>query len=180
MKPWKRIEPTKVTKVGWRSIVTKTFKLPDGQKTTFDIFGDDGVHHTSIVALTPDHKVIIAEQFRQGPEKVMMDLPGGTVDSGEDPDDGVAHELLEETCYVAKRIEKLGSYNKDAYMNATWHYYLAWDCELKAKEQDVLWDELINTRLISIKELIETARKGQMTESHGVFLAQDKLSKLMS
>ena len=36
MKAWKRIEPTKVTKVGFRQIVTKTFEMPDGRIETIN------------------------------------------------------------------------------------------------------------------------------------------------
>jgi ADP-ribose pyrophosphatase len=178
MKPWKRIDPTKVIKGQWRKITFKSFELPDGSTTAFEVYDTDGREHANIIALTPDHKVVIAEQYRPGPEKIMFELPGGTVDDGEEPEAAVVRELLEETCYKPGKVKKLGAYYKDAYMNATWHSFIAYDCELTTVSQATDEDEYVQVRLISIDELIQNAKTGLMTDAQSVLMTLEQLQAL--
>jgi len=174
---WKRIEPTKVTKVGYRTIVSKTFALPDGTSATFDIVDPDGSRVAAIIALTPDNRVIIARQFRTGPEKIMDELPGGFVEPGEEPELAARREFAEETGYKIGDLEFLGIARMDAYTNTTRHYYLATGCTPDA-EQRLEAHEFIELRLISIDELLENARTGLMTDAVAVVMAYDKLERL--
>lgn len=177
MKSWERIEPTGVKKVGWRKITSKTFVMPDGRKAVFDTLHPDGQEFASIIALTPDNKVVIARQFRPGPEKIMEDLPGGFVDAGEDAETAVKRELLEETGFVAGSIKYLGIYHKDVYMNAKWHAYMAYDCVLTQK-QSLEEDENIEVDLIDVAELIENAKQDRMQDHAAVLLAYDELRQI--
>lgn len=177
MEPWKRIEPTQVTKVGWRSITTKTFQMPDGEITTFDTLHEDGQEFAAIIAITKDKKVVVARQFRPGPELVMDELPGGFVDPGETPEDSAKRELLEETGYSAGEVKYLGIIHKDTYMNAIWHVLLATDCE-RIAEPEHGYTEHIEIDLISIDQLIINAKSDKMSDHAAILLAYDDLMKL--
>lgn len=177
MKEWKRIEPTIVTKVGWRTITSKTFIMPDAKKVVFDTFHPDGQEFATVLALTADKKVIVAREYCSGPEMMMDDLPGGFVDEGEEPEAAARRELLEETGFVPTEMHYLGSYHKDSYMNATWHAFLALNC---AKQTDqVLEDEEdIEVRLLDIAEFISNAKQDTITDHAVVLMAYDELMKL--
>lgn len=177
MNNWQRIEPTTVTKVGWRTIVTKTFMMPDGKTVTFDTFGSEGQEFVAIIALTPDNKVIITHQYRPGPEKLFCELPGGFVDSGENLNRAALRELKEETGYSSDTLEYLGSYHKDTYMNAEWHVFFAENCILKG-EQNLDDEEHIEVKLISVDELLKNATSDKMTDAVAVLMAYNKLQEL--
>lgn len=176
MQPWKRIEPTQVTKVGWRTVVTKSFIMPNGEKTSFDTFGNEGQEFVAVIGLTPDKKAVVARQFRPGPEKVMDELPGGFVDAGEDLEAAARREFLEETGFEIGTIEYLGGYNKDTYMNALWHVFVGYDC-MKRAEQELEAEEHIEIDLIPINKLIENAKTNTMTDAVAVLMAYDRLIK---
>jgi ADP-ribose pyrophosphatase len=176
MKPWKRIEPTTITKVGRRTVVTKTFLKPNGRKATAYTLYDEGQHFAAVVALTPENKVIIARQFRFGPEKIMDDLPGGALESDE-PAEAAARELEEETGYRPGKLEYLGHDYRDAYGNETLHYFLATDC-IKVSEQNLEEDEHVEVALISIDQLIHNATHAKMVDAPAVLLAYEKLQQL--
>lgn len=174
---WRRIEPTTVDKIGYRTIVGKTFEMPDGATAVFHTMHPEGTHLVNAVALTPDNQVILVRQFRAGPEKIMHELPGGFVDEGEEPVEAVIRELMEETGYVPGEIEELGTTQKDAYLNGTWHGFFMTNCELKGI-QELDEGEHIEVELVSIDQLLEHARNGDMTDTHTVLLAYERLLKL--
>jgi 8-oxo-dGTP pyrophosphatase MutT (NUDIX family) len=66
----------------------------------------DAVH---VVALTPEHEVILVRQFRAGSGADSLEIPGGLVDPGEDPCVAGARELLEETGYAGDPPEFLST-----------------------------------------------------------------------
>jgi ADP-ribose pyrophosphatase len=184
VKQFQRIEPTEVIKAGGqfkRTLVVKRFKSDDGIEHEFTTFGVEGSRSGAVIALTKDRRVVIMYQFRAGPERWMYDIPGGGINEGEDPQVGVMRELREETGYTSSNIEYLGESSRDAYVNSTWHYYLATDCELHPEGQQLDTEEIeqgAEIRLIRIEELIENARNDKMTDPAAVLMAYEKLMKL--
>jgi ADP-ribose pyrophosphatase len=177
MQPWRHIKPAETIKVGWRTLVRKTFERPDGLEAEYVTIGAISARHGAIIALTPDNKVIVAEQFRPGPELVYQELPGGNIEEGENPQEAVMRELREETGYTSDEVEFIGITRKDAYMNATWYFYLAKNCH-QVHPQELDDGEFVEVRLITIEELIESAKTSMMSDPVAVFLAHDTLKQI--
>lgn len=138
----------------------------------------DGWAAACAIALTPDNKVIIARQFRPGPEKIFDELPGGIVDQGETPETCVVREFAEETGYQPGKVAYLGASYYDAYVNGDRHYFLLTGCTLTGKGR--MPDPLapIEVRLLSIPELIDNAKHGRMSDPGAVLMAYDKLREI--
>jgi ADP-ribose pyrophosphatase len=68
------------------------------------------VVHRGAVALVPmvdDDHVCLVENRRHAVEKVLLEVPAGTIDPGETPDQTAVRELSEETGYRAGRMVRL-------------------------------------------------------------------------
>ncbi len=179
MEPWKRNGSPEVTKIGWRYITRKLFTDPAGKAQEYYTMSKPGTISIATIALTSTHTVVIAEQFRPGPEKIFEELPGGGHDKGEEIEAAARRELHEETGYIADSMEYLGKMYKDAYSNGEWHYFLARDC-VRDGEQHTDDGEFIAVKEISISQLFDNARRGRMTDTEAVFLAYEKLKEIQN
>ncbi|MEI9966809.1 MAG: NUDIX hydrolase [Candidatus Moraniibacteriota bacterium] len=71
------------------------FELPNGEVADFYVKKEKD--NVCILALTRDKEVILARQFRPGPEEILFELPGGGIDAGRNARTAAIRELLEET-----------------------------------------------------------------------------------
>jgi ADP-ribose pyrophosphatase len=65
--------------------------------------------YVAILATTARNDLVVVRQFRPAVEAHTLELPSGTVDSGEAPEVAARRELLEETGYVADELEALSA-----------------------------------------------------------------------
>jgi ADP-ribose pyrophosphatase len=173
---WELIGSEAQGRAGRRALVAKTFRLPDGTRQTFTVTDHQaGARVAAVVALTVRGTVVLAEQFRPGPERVMAELPGGGVEPGEELADGAARELAEETGYVPGELSYLGEMRYDAYSGMVRHYFLAAGCERRGA-QHLDPGEFVTVREVTPGELLTLAMTGQMTDPGGVLLALPHLS----
>jgi ADP-ribose diphosphatase len=167
---WELRAKMRQAKVTRRTITAKVFRMPDGTEAVFEITGDANSQAVACIALTNRGTAVLAEQFRPGPERLMMELPGGGASSGEPLEDAASRELIEETGYVPDSIYYLGDMCYDAYANGTRSYFLAVGCE-RRKPQELDRNEYIVVHEVDVDVLVELAMKGQMTDPGGVLLA---------
>ena len=62
----------------------------------------------NVIALTPDLEIILVRQFRFGTGKDELEIPGGVIETGEDPVTAGCRELLEECGYSGHNARIIG------------------------------------------------------------------------
>lgn len=103
---WKSLEETTIIKDPWIDMRASTCLLPSGI-TISPFYVNHLPDFAVVVAVTPERRVLLVRQYRHGVEKVLLELPAGGIEPGEDPAKGAARELLEETGYKAEEMEFL-------------------------------------------------------------------------
>lgn len=176
LKKWQKVRENS-QKIGFRMIVSKVFVMGNGKDMQADIVSGENDTGVMMIALTPKNEVIVARQFRCGPELVMDELPGGLVDHGESLIEACKRELLEETGYYSEQFDHIGRAYRDGWSEMKAEYFIAKDCRKVADPNPDEFEE-IEVDLISIDQLIKNAKDANMIDIAGVFLAYDKLLEI--
>jgi 8-oxo-dGTP pyrophosphatase MutT (NUDIX family) len=83
------------------------FRSP-GTGLPHDFFVLDGNDWVNVVPLTKGNAVVLIHQFRAGTRTVTLEIPGGSVETGESALAAAKRELREETGYVSRRWTRIG------------------------------------------------------------------------
>jgi len=105
-------------------VEVKKVELFDGSISNREVVLHNG--GATIVALDDDMNVYLVRQFRSPYEKVLLELPAGKLEKGEDPRACAIRELKEETGMEASSVVSLGEmYATPGYCSEIIHLYLA-------------------------------------------------------
>jgi 8-oxo-dGTP pyrophosphatase MutT (NUDIX family) len=132
----------------------------------------------NVVALTPEHEVVLVRQFRFGRRDFFLEIPGGMIEHGEDPVVAGVRELREETGYVGTAARLLGSVHPNpAIQSNTMHVVLV-EGARRAGPPSFDVNEEIETSLVPAARIMECVREGKITHSlvlNALFLMRDWL-----
>ncbi len=170
---WKKRKET-LYKAGYRNIIKKEFELPNGQVAEYDCVYNGAV--VCILALTPDHNVILAKQFRAGPEQVLLELPGGGVEKDETPQQAAARELLEETGFAGD-LQFVGPSLHAAYDTLVRYNFVARNCVKVAEIKNDEY-EFTQAQLMELALFRRHLQSGQLTDIGTGYLGLDFLGLL--
>lgn len=134
---------------------------PSGHEVTREV-----VRHAGSVVLLPvtrDGKLVLVRQYRYAVDSFVLEVPAGTLDSGEEPEKAARRELAEETGYVAGRLDKLGEYHPSpGFLDELMHVYLAVD--LEKGEPSPEEDEELELVELPLEQVYARASAGELRD----------------
>ncbi|MBO5287638.1 MAG: NUDIX hydrolase [Clostridia bacterium] len=147
-------------------VVVKLFvdqiELPNGNKSVREIVRHPGA--VCVIPVTDDGEVIMVKQFRYAFGKVLLEVPAGKLEPGEDPLDAVKRELEEESGVVASHIEHIGEiYTTVAIIDEKIQVYLATGLTFKDAHPDE--DEFLEVEKIPLTTLVSMVMNGEIKDS---------------
>lgn len=173
MKSWKLLKHSVAYQNRFRRVFKRRYRLPDGKQADFYLVDRGRV--VCVFVLTKAKRVVIAKQFRPGPNRVMWELVGGAVESKETPRHAAIRETLEETGYRG-RIRYLGASTNDAWSNLTRYHFLI---DRAVRVSDIRLDdhEFIEPTSVSMTELRRLLRRGAMTDTETAYRALEYMRR---
>jgi ADP-ribose pyrophosphatase len=107
---WKSLTKESILlKKPWFEVFKEKIQLPDG-KVIPEYYEIEMPHYSAVFAVTVDQKIIVLRCYRHAIGEVTLTMPGGMIEKGESPLEGIQREFLEETGYKAKEWGSLGSF----------------------------------------------------------------------
>lgn len=79
--------------------------FPDGATAEWDLIHHNGA--AAMIAETQDGKILMIHQYRPGEDRVILEIPAGGINPGEDPMTAAIREMKEETGAVCENVAHL-------------------------------------------------------------------------
>ncbi|MBE3589508.1 MAG: NUDIX hydrolase [Firmicutes bacterium] len=103
-------------------------RFPSGATQRY-VYRPRGKDVVSVVALTERGTLLLVRQYRFPVDDWTIELPAGSVEPGETPEEAAERELLEETGHRASHWARLGTvWQSPAASDLRHHYFLARGC----------------------------------------------------
>ncbi len=144
------------------SFRTDEVELPSGRMAVRDVVDHPGA--VAIIPLLEDGRLVLVRQYRYAAGKVLLEIPAGTLDPGEDPLDCAVRELREETGYAASSWEGLLScYMAPGYSSELIHFYVAEGLAMVGGNPEE--DEEISTEILSFDEALRMIEENSIEDA---------------
>lgn len=135
--------------------------LPNGKSATREYLKHPGA--VAALPLLDDGTALLVKQFRYPTGEVILEIPAGKLEAGEDPDACIIRELAEEVGYQPQKLIHLASiWTTPGFTNEIIHLYLATQLKAAPLERDA--DEFLDIIRFSKAELWEYLNNGSVLD----------------
>jgi ADP-ribose pyrophosphatase len=145
------------------SIDRDRVKMPNGRTVTVDV-----VRHSQSVVLVPvpePGKVILVRQYRYAINAFLWELPAGSVDEGESPEEAARRECHEEVGLVPSTTVRLGAmYPTPGYCDEEMVFFRLSGLETTDEQAAQDEDEDIEVKVFELRDAREMIRRGEIQD----------------
>lgn len=140
-------------------------RLPDGTQSKREVVKHPGA--VAMVALDQANHVLLVKQYRIAAERVMLEIPAGTLRAGEPPLMCAERELQEETGYRPGKLESIGGmFVAPGYTTEFIHLFLATDLTESRLNMDD--DEFIEVERVPLAEALAMIERGELIDGKSI------------
>lgn len=145
------------------SVDRDTVKMPNGRTVTVDV-----VRHSKSVVIVPipePGKVILIRQYRYAVNAYLWELPAGSVDEGETPENAARRECHEEIGLVPSTVVRLSAMlPTPGYCDEEMIFFRVSGLDQSDETAHVDEDEDIEAKTFDLRDAREMVRRGEITD----------------
>jgi ADP-ribose pyrophosphatase len=145
------------------SIDRDKVRMPNGREVSVEV-----VRHSRSVVLVPvpePGKVILIRQYRYAVNTFLWELPAGSVDEGESPEDAARRECHEEIGLVPSTVVRLTAmYPTPGYCDEEMVFFRVSGLETTDEQAHIDEDEDIEVMTFELREARDMVRRGEITD----------------
>lgn len=146
-------------------VVREKVRLPDGRERPREIVVHPGA--VALVVVDDEERLVMVRQYRRAADAVLLEIPAGTREPGEDAETCARREVLEETGFSARRVERLGGfYSAPGFCTEFLECFLLTDLSEGQSGGDE--DENIETERLTYEQALERIRTGEIRDAKSV------------
>jgi ADP-ribose pyrophosphatase len=143
------------------SIEKVSIRLPDGKPKTYELVRHDPA--VTIVPVNSSGKIYFVRQYRVGARQIILELPAGNLEPGEDPLEGASREIREEIGLAASQLRLIGEFfMAPGYSSERLTIFLATGLYPAPLQPDA--DEFLQIEPLSIEEAYRMAGNGTIQD----------------
>lgn len=143
-------------------ITVDKLRMPDGSEAYRETV-IRGKNAAAVLAVDNDGSLIFVRQYRHAFGEMLLEIPAGVLEDGEEPEEGVLRELEEETGKKAETLEFLCEmYPTVGYCTEKIQLFIATD--LTEGQQRLDADEFLEIEKYTPEEAVEMIYKGQIKD----------------
>ena len=140
-----------------------TVRMPNGREVTVDV-----VRHPRSVVLIPVPEpghVILIRQYRYAVKTFLWELPAGSVDEGESPEQAARRECHEEINLVPETVVRLAAmYPTPGYCDEEMVFFRLSNLEEPTEPAAMDEDEDIEAKTFELREARDMVRRGEIID----------------
>lgn len=143
-------------------VLRDTVELENGKTSAREVVCHNG--GVCVAALTEQNEVLLVRQFRYPYKEVLLELPAGKLEKGEDPFEAVKREQMEETGTTGENYISLGNlYPSPGYCC---EIIRIWACRVAQKGEIHLdEDEFLEVERIPLDKAVEMVLNNEIPDS---------------
>lgn len=165
---WKTIQSNLIFQNPWIELYEDKVKTRRG--TTMDYTWYKSSNVVVIIPFISENALIMIRQYRYPLRKVLLEFPAGHIEENEDAEKTAKRELLEETGYIANKIQYVYSYHPSVSKSRQIvHVFRAKDL-VKGKSEHDRTEDIRDIEILSIEQLKHMI-KDKKVESAGTLIA---------
>lgn len=143
-------------------ITVDKLRMPDGSEAYRETV-IRGKNAAAVLAVDNDGSLIFVRQYRHAFGEMLLEIPAGVLEDGEEPEEGVLRELEEETGKKAETLEFLCEmYPTVGYCTEKIQLFIATD--LTEGQQKLDADEFLEIEKYTPEEAVDMIYKGQIKD----------------
>ncbi|EZP76031.1 nucleoside diphosphate pyrophosphatase [Parageobacillus genomosp. 1] len=146
-------------------------QLPNGKTSKREVIKHPGA--VAVIPITKDGKLVLVRQYRKALERVLVEIPAGKLEKGEEPFATAQRELEEETGYRARSLRHIVSfYTSPGFADELIHLYVAEGLEKLQDAASLDEDEFVDILEVTLEEALEMLEKQEIYDAKTAYALQ--------